>query len=64
MTAKDKTKFEKLFETEVHNRGGEIDPDNELDWYALTIGWAVGKGLTPKEAVDFSLYIRYHTNLG
>ena len=64
MTEKNKLKFEKLFKTEVDDKEQEIDPEKELDWYALTVGWAVGKGLTPKEAVDFSLYIRYHTNLG
>lgn len=53
-----------LFKAEASDRGAEIDPDDEYDWYSLTIGWALAKGLTPDEAVKFSIYIRYSTELG
>jgi len=64
MTARDKSKFEKLFKTEVDDKEQEVDPEKELDWYALTVGWAIGKGIKPKDAHAFSCHIRYHTNLG
>jgi len=64
MTEKDRDKFEELFKTEVHDKGHEVDPANELDWYVLTVGWAIGKGVKPEDAHDFARYIRYHTDLG
>ena len=54
----------KQFAVECHDRGSEIDPDNERDWLSLTLGWALAKGLTPSQAHDFALHIRYQTNLG
>lgn len=54
----------KLFKTECHDRAGEIDPENERDWYCLTLGWAIAKGLSPSDAYDFALHIRYKTDLG
>lgn len=59
--------FVDLFEREVHDRAGEIDSPNELDWYSLTLGWAIAKGMgleEPSEAHQFALHIRYHTDLG
>lgn len=53
-----------LFKSEVHDRATEIDPDDEHDWRSLTLGWALAKGMTPDEADEFSVYIRYSTNLG
>lgn len=53
-----------LFRKEVHDRGELIDPEDELDWLALTFGWALGRGLSPKEAREFAIYIRYNTTLG
>ena len=52
------------FKQEVHDRAKEIDPDNQEDWHSLVLGWAIGKGLGPEEAHEFSLYIRYDTKLG
>lgn len=54
----------KSFKTECHNKSDEIDPDDELDWYDLTVGWAVAKGLRGEDARDFATYIRYSTDLG
>ena len=52
------------FVNAIHDRAIEIDPTNEQDWYSLTLGWAIGKGLTPDEAHDFARYIRYKTDWG
>lgn len=64
MSNKDKIKFAALFKIEVSDRSDRIDPDNREDWRSLAVGWAIGKGLKPEDAVDFAIYIRYHTNLG
>lgn len=53
-----------LFKTECHDRADEIDPANEMDWYCLTLGWAIAKGLSPSDAHGFALHIRYKTELG
>ena len=44
----------------------EIDgggPSGTEDWYSLCLGWALGKGLNPKEAHEFASHIRYNTNM-
>jgi hypothetical protein len=53
-----------LFKAECHDRATEIDPDSEEVWSSLTLGWAIAKGLSPEEARDFAIHIRYHTELG
>lgn len=53
-----------LFKKEVHEKFKEVDPDDEQDWYSLTLGWAIGKGLPVKEAKEFATFIRYKTDLG
>ena len=52
------------FKTEVSDRAEEVDESNSEDWFSLTIGWAIGKGLEPEPAHMFAIYIRYHTDLG
>jgi hypothetical protein len=52
------------FKAEVNDRAKEIDPGNEQDWFSLTLGWAIGKGLSPDNADEFARYIRYKTELG
>jgi hypothetical protein len=64
MTKPELSAYQSLFEVEVHNRASEVDPDNEQDWFSLTLGWAIGKGLKPEDAHEFALHIRYHTELG
>ncbi len=54
----------KRFKQEIHDRAKEIDPANEHDWLSLTLGWAIGKGLSVADALDLALFIRYDTNLG
>lgn len=51
------------FRREVTDRAAEVDPDNEQDWFSLTLGWAVAKGLTPEDAHKFATHVRYHTDL-
>ena len=53
-----------LFKTECHDRAKELDPSNEQDWFSLTLGWAIAKGLTPDEAHGLAIHIRYETELG
>ena len=55
---------EKLFKAEVSDREKEVDPDQEQDWFSLTLGWAIAKGMAPDEAHDFAIHIRYETELG
>jgi hypothetical protein len=52
------------FKAEINDRAEEIDSSNEQDWFSLTLGWAIGKGLTPEDAHEFARYIRYETPLG
>lgn len=52
-----------LFQSEVHDRADRVDPTNEQDWFSVTLGWAIAKGLTPESAHDFAIHVRYKTNL-
>lgn len=52
------------FKSEVSDRAEEVDPGNNEDWFSLTIGWGIAKGLDPENAGMFAIYIRYHTELG
>lgn len=58
------TALQAQFEEEVNRKAKEVDPSQDQDWFSLTLGWAIAKGLTPKEAHDFAIFIRYHTDLG
>lgn len=51
------------FKREVSDRAKAIDPNGEWDWHSITIGWAIAKGMTPNDAIEFAIFIRYHTNL-
>ena len=53
-----------LFKKEITDNLDKIDPEQTHDWYSLTLGWALAKGLSPEKALDFATYIRYNTNLG
>jgi len=53
-----------LFKAEIHNRASDVDPSNCQDWFSLTLGWAIAKGLDPSAAHEFASYIRYDTDLG
>lgn len=48
------------FKTEVCNRWRDIDPTEEREWYSLTIGYLLGRGLTNMEVIrKIAIYIRY-----
>lgn len=47
----------KAWKLEVCDWAGEIDPENEMDWHALFVGFAMGKGLSPADALDYSFYM-------
>lgn len=53
-----------LFKAECSDRSKEIDGQGELHWHALTVGWAIAKGMNPDEAWEFATHIRYETELG
>lgn len=63
MTKKEKKRLEALFGQEVQPHAKVIDPGDEEDWHSLTIGWALAKGVPPKDAVEFATYLRYETDL-
>jgi hypothetical protein len=52
------------YQKEIWDRREDVDPSNEQDWFSLGLGWAIAKGLTPEEAHEFSIYIRYNTEMG
>ena len=47
------------FIKEVSKRAEVVDPEDELDWYSLSIGWAIAKGLNPSDAQEFANHMRY-----
>ena len=52
-----------LFKTEVADRASEIDPSSEQDWFSITLGWAIAKGLSVEDAHEFATHLRYGTSL-
>jgi hypothetical protein len=60
----DLDKYVKEFQTQVSDRAHEVDPNDEEDWFSLTLGWAIGRGLKLEEAHAFASYIYHQTNLG
>lgn len=62
-TGMDINDLQNLFKIEISDRASEVDPDSELDWFSLTLGWVIAKGISPEAAFDFALHIRYHTDL-
>ena len=59
-----KEEFQKLFKTEVHDRASEVDPSSSEDWFSLTVGWGIAKGMSGDDAHEFAVHIRYKTDLG
>lgn len=39
------------FKEECLDRASRI---GEVDWFSLTVGWAIGRGLSPSEATEFA----------
>lgn len=53
----------KKYKEEIVPISEDIDPDSKELWSSLTLGWALAKGATIQEALEFSSFIRYKTNL-
>lgn len=64
MDSTERDKLEALFKTEVDDKATEVDPSNSQDWFSITLGWAIAKGLSPEDAHEFAIHIRYNTKLG
>ena len=52
------------FKNNVDENASTVDPADCEDWHSLTIGWALGKGLTIEDSHKFAAFIRYFTELG
>jgi hypothetical protein len=58
----DKQKLVAAYKAEIVARADSIDPDSVHDWESMALGWAIGKGLTVKEAQEFGREaIRYQS---
>jgi len=53
----------KKFDREVSRHSKKIDPHSEHHWLSLTVGWALANGMTPDDANEFAVFVRYHTDL-
>lgn len=53
------TELEHKFKTEMCEHADEVDPTGEQDWFSLSLGWAIGKGLTFEAAWEFAVRMRY-----
>jgi len=47
------------FKTEVCSKSKEIDPGDEYDWYDLSVGYFLAKGLTIADATNLAVEARY-----
>jgi hypothetical protein len=52
------------FRSEIYGRLCEIDPEGREDVFTLALGWAVAKGMEPRDARDFAIYVRYQSDMG
>jgi hypothetical protein len=37
----------------------EIDPSEQYHWDSLILGWALAKGLSTDDAIDFEIHFEY-----
>ena len=51
--------YGEAFKKDVCEWSSEIDPSGEYDWYALSLGWAIAKGLTVEDVHSFAIWVRY-----
>lgn len=47
------------FKTEICDRAKEIDPSEELDWYALSYGYFLAKGVPLDDVSWLAIHVRY-----
>lgn len=50
------------FRDEVCLRAKEVDPDEDQDWYALSLGFFLALGVTIKKAHRLAIYARYEAH--
>lgn len=60
--AKEQDALIEEWKTKIMANSKEIDPNNEYDWWDLARGWALGKGLNVKDAMELARRI-YRENL-
>lgn len=54
------------FKAEVHDKLCVPDCDDryeEVHFRDLTCGWALAQGMSPEDAFDFAMHVRYNTDL-
>jgi hypothetical protein len=44
----------KEWKQSVVDKAQRVDPSSEYIWEGVAVGWAIGKGLSPKEAHEFA----------
>lgn len=54
-----KEEVKEAFRKEVCEKWQEVDLDSRLDWYDLSIGFFLAKGLNIKEAHELASEVRY-----
>lgn len=47
------------FKANICQKWKEVDPGSDRDWYCMSYGWGLGKGLTADQAAAFAVYVRY-----
>lgn len=58
------TYYVRWFKVEIDDKQDTLELHNTKDWTCIILGWAIGKGLTIKEAQDFVRHIAENTELG
>jgi hypothetical protein len=48
------------FKDEVCDQSNLVDPNEELDWVSISLGYFIAKGENIKEAYNLSRIARYH----
>ena len=54
MNSRTKDMLAILFKVEILDQDKAIDPEETYEWETLVYGWALGKGLTPQEALKYA----------
>lgn len=60
-TDKKQRQSAELYKKLVCEQASEVDPSNERDWFALSLGFFMGQGFTLDEAHGLSLWIVFDT---
>jgi hypothetical protein len=60
MNQEQKNKLFELFKSKVCMKEDKIDPNSELDWYSLSLGFFLALDITPDDAHELSIEARYN----